>query len=213
MPKNFTNEWTRERKVPVSSKIVDTMHPLPLKDKITKTIFRLKMVQHKLENSRLRIEQKHKGLFSKCVRAQEAKNTQTAVIYANECSQVKKIAQTIVSSQLALDQVVLRLETVKDFGDVAAEIMPTASIIRAVKDRLAGIIPEVSTHLGAISQTMDSLVLEVGETMGQSWISTVSGEEADKVLAEAAMIAEQKVREGFPELPTPSTTLKGVNPQ
>lgn len=213
MSKDFATSWARETRVPVSKRIVDTMHPTPLKDRITKTIFRLNMVRHKLENSRLRIEQKYKGLFSKCVKAQETKNTQTAVMYANECSQVKKIAQTIVSSQLALDQVVLRLETVKDFGDVAAEIMPAASIIRAVKDRLAGIIPEVSTHLGAISQTLDSLVLDVGETMGQSWIATVSGEEADKVLAEAAMIAEQKVREGFPELPTPSTMLKGVNPQ
>ena len=91
--------------------------------------------------------------------------------------------------------------------------MPAAAIIRAVKDRLVGIIPAVSTHLGAISETLDSLVLEVGETMGQSWISTVSGEEADNILAEAAIIAEQKVKEGFPELPTLSTSLKGINPQ
>ena len=55
-------------------------------------------------------------------------------------------------------------------------------------------------------------MLEVGETMGQSWIATVSGEEADKVLAEAAMIAEQKCREGFPERPTPTAIEKGVNP-
>jgi len=212
LSKDFAISWARETRVPVSKRIVETMRTMPLKDRIAKTIFRLNMVRHKLEDSRLRIEQKHKGLFNKCIKAQETKNTQTAVMYANECSQVRKIAQTIVSSQLALDQVVLRLETIKDFGDVAAEIMPIASIIRAVKDRLAGIIPAVSTHLGIISQTLDSLVLEVGETMGQSWIATVSGEEADNILAEAAMIAEQKVKEGFPELPTPSTTLKGVNP-
>jgi len=212
MSKEFTSTWARENKVPISKRIVDTVRQVPLKDRITQTVFRLKMVQRKLEDSRLRIEQKHKGLFTKCVKAQEAKDTQTAVMYANECSQVRKIAQTIISSQLALEQVVLRLETVQDFGDIAAEIMPAAAVIRAVKGHLAGVIPEVSMHLGSISQTLDSLVLEVGEATGQSWNAMVSGEDADKVLAEATTIAEQKVREGFPELPTTSTIEKGVNP-
>ena len=212
MSKDFATDWSREKKVPISSKIVDTMHPAPLRDRITKTIYSLNMVRHKLEGSRLRIEQKHKTLFSKCVRAQENKDAQTSVMYANECAQVKKIAQTIVTSQLALEQVVLRLDTVKDFGDVAVELMPAASIIRTVKDRLSGVIPEVSRSLGTISQTLDSLVLEVGEATGQSWNAMVSGEDADKVLAEASVIAEQKVREGFPELPTTSTAEKGVNP-
>ena len=196
----------------MSSKIVDTMHPAPLRDRITKTIYSLNMTQHKIENSRLRIEQKYKGLFGKCVKAQETKNTQIAVMYANECSQVKKIAQTIVTSQLALDQVVLRLETVQDFGDVAAEVMPAAAVIRAVKGRLSGVIPEVSMSLGTISQTLDSLVLEVGEATGQTWSAMASGEDAEKVLSEAAIIAEQKVREGFPELPSTSPVEKGVNP-
>jgi division protein CdvB (Snf7/Vps24/ESCRT-III family) len=211
LSKNFTNDWAREKKVPMSKSIADTIHPVPLRDRITKTIYSLNMVQHKLENSRLNIEQKHKALFSKCVHAQENKETQTAVMYANECAQVKKIAQTIVTSQLALEQVVLRLETVEDFGDVAAEIMPAAAVIRSVKGRLAGVIPEVSMSLGTISQTLDSLVLEVGEATGQSWNVLAAGEDADKVLAEATMIAEQKVREGFPELPTASTAEKGVN--
>ena len=211
MPKDFTNEWARERKVPISSKIVDTMHPMPLKDKITETIFRFNMVQRKLEDSHLKIEQKHKMLFNKCIKSQEAKDTQTAVMYANECAQVKKIAQTIVTSKLALEQVTLRLETVKDFGDIAAAIMPAAAVVRAVKGKLSGVIPEVSRHLGMIGQTLDTLVLEAGEATGQSWNIMVSGDDADKVLSEATMIAEQKVRDGFPDLPTASPTERGLN--
>ena len=211
MPDDFAKSWARDNRVPISRKIVDTMSQEPLKDRITQTIFRLNMVRRKLEDSRLRIEQKHKTLFSKCVKSQEAKDPHTAVMYANECSQVRKIAQSIITSQLALEQVVLRLETVQDFGDVAAEIMPAASVIRAVKGRLAGVIPEVSMQLGMIGQTLDSLVLEVGEATGQSWNVMVAGEDADKVLAEATTIAEQKVREGFPELPRTPAAEEGVN--
>jgi len=212
MPNDFVSSWTKENKVPTSRTIADTLHPVPLKDRITQTIFRLNMVQRKLEDSHLRIEQKHKSMFSKCVQAQETKNTQIAVMYANECAQVRKIAQTIITSKLALEQVVLRLETVKDFGDIAAELMPVAAVIRSVKGRLAGVIPEVSMHLGSISQTLDSLVLEVGEATGQTWNAMVSGEDADKILSEASMIAEQKVREGFPELPGTPAIGEGVKP-
>ena len=210
MTNDFASGWTKEKKVPMSRKIVDTMHPSPLRDRISQTVFRLNMVRRKLEDSHLKIEQKHKTLFNKCIKAQESKESQTAVMYANECAQVKKIAQTIVTSQLALEQVILRLETVQDFGDVAAEVMPAASVIRAVKGKLAGVIPEVSMHLGSISQTLDSMVLEVGEATGQSWNVMPGGEDAEKVLAEAGAIAEQKVREGFPELPSLSSERANI---
>lgn len=205
MSKNFTSSWTKQNKPSISRRISDTMHEVPLKDKVSKTVYRLNMVRRKLEDSRNRMDQKHRTLFNKCVRAQETKDTRTAVMYANECAQVKKMAQTVVSSQLALEQVVLRLETVEDFGDIAAEIMPAAGVIRAVKGRLSGVIPEVSMQLNTIGTTLDTLVLEVGQATGQSWNNIASGEDSERILAEAAAIAEQKVREGFPELPSVST--------
>jgi len=207
----FVSDWAKENKPSASSTIAETLHPVPLKDRITTTVYRLNMVQRKLEDSRMRMDQKYKTLFNKCVKAQEGKDSATAIMYANECGQVRKMLQTLVTSQLAIEQVVLRLETVKDFGDVAAEIIPAAAVVRSVKGRLAGVIPEVSMQLGMIGQTLDSLVLEVGEATGTSWSTMASGEDAEKILMEASTIAEQRVREGFPELPSTSTAEKGVN--
>jgi division protein CdvB (Snf7/Vps24/ESCRT-III family) len=169
------------------------------------------MVTRKLEDSRIRIEQKHKNLFQKCVAAQEKKEQSSAIMYANECGQVRKMAQIIIASQHAVEQVILRLETVSDFGDVAAEVMPAAKIINTVKGRLAGVIPEVSLQLSNISSTLDSLVLEAGEATGQSWTSITSGEESERILAEASTIADQKIREGFPTLPAAEGGEKGSN--
>ena len=188
----------------MSTRIVDAMHPTPLKERINQTVFRLKIVQRKLEDAHLRTEHKYRRLFDKCVQAQTAKDRATATMYANESAQVRTIGKTLISAQLALEQVVLRLDTVKDFGDVAAEIMPATETIRALKGRLQGIFPEVSMQLGSINQSLDSLVLEAGEATGTSWSSIASGEEAEKILLEATTIAEQKIRESFPELPTPS---------
>jgi division protein CdvB (Snf7/Vps24/ESCRT-III family) len=158
------------------------------------------------------MERKHKTLFNKCVHSQESKDSAIAIMYANECAQLKKMAQTIVTSQLALEQVSLRLETIKDFGDVAVEVVPASKVIRSIKGRLAGVIPEVSMQLGQIGQTLDSLVLEVGEATSPTWSSIASGEDAEKILAEASAIAEQKVKEAGPQLPTMDSVERGLSP-
>ena len=163
MSGNFISDWSRPNKVSLTQNIRDKLHPVPFRDRLSQTVFRLNSVRKKLENSHLKMEQKHKALFHKTVKAQETRNSTTAVMYANECAQVRKMAQSIVASQLALEQVVLRLETVTDFGDIASEIGPTASIVRSIRGRLAGVVPEVSMQLGSISQTLDSLVLETGQ--------------------------------------------------
>lgn len=210
MVDRFTKDWSRNPKTPISKRMVDTIHPVPLRQRVDETIYRLRMVQRKLEDSHLKTEQKYKKLFSKCVKAQENKDQKTAIMYANESAQVKKISQSTISARLAIEQVILRLETVKDFGDVAAEIVPAAETVRAVRGRLAGVIPEVSLQLGAISQSLDSLVLESGEVTGSSWSTLSSGEDSEKILAEASAIAEQKLREGFPDLPSTSVE-RGIN--
>jgi division protein CdvB (Snf7/Vps24/ESCRT-III family) len=209
---NFVSDWVRENSVPLSRRITEKINPVPLREKVTKTIYRLNLVQKKLDDSRLRMERKHKSLFNKCVKSQEAKDSAVAIMYANECSQVRKMAQTVITSQLAIEQVALRLETVKDFGDIATEVMPATKLIHALKGRLAGVIPEVSMQLGQIGQTLDSLVLEVGEATVQTGSFITSGEEAERVLAEATAVAEQKVRSGFPQLPTTESAEKGFSP-
>ena len=202
MKNKFVADWARQSTPSLSTRVKDAIHPIPLKERINKTVFRLKLVQRKLEDSSLRSEQKYKKLFNKCVEAQRAKDQTIAIMYANESAQIRIIAKTLTGAQLAVEQVVLRLETVSDFGDIAAEIMPAAETIRALKGRLQGIIPEVSMQLGFINQSLDSLVLEAGEATGSSWNTMASGDEAEKILLEATTVAEQKIRDGFPELPT-----------
>ncbi|MEM2921901.1 MAG: Snf7 family protein [Candidatus Bathyarchaeia archaeon] len=209
MPDSFASEWYRERKTPLRQAISDTMHPVPLRERINQTRYRLTVVSRRLEDSKARIDQKQKELFQKCVHAQELKDQTTAIMYANECSQVRKMAATILSAKYAIEQVILRLETVTDFGDVASVIMPAARIVNTLKGRLAGVVPEVSMQLASIGTTLDSIVLEAGEATGTTFSSLVQGEEAEKILAEATAIADQKLREGFPPLPTAEAAEKG----
>ena len=202
MSNRFISDWTRKSTVPLSQKIAGTLHPSPLKNQLSQTVYRLNVIQKRLNDARLRMERKHQTLFTKCVRSQEAKDSASATMYANECAQVRKMTQTILTSGLALEQVTLRLETIKDFGDVATAIMPTAAVVQHIQGRLAGVLPDVSMQLGMIGNALDAVVLETGQTLNQSWSAVPAGEEAETILAEASAIAEQKMKDTFPQLPT-----------
>lgn len=172
----------------------------PLRERISQTIFKLKVQNEKLEQSISRMQNNYDRLFSKCTEAVSSKNQKQATIYANECAEIKKIVSTILRSQFAIEQVILRLETVGEFGDIAYEMVPVTSVITSLKNQLSGVIPEASYKLGKIGDSLNELVVGVGVSAETSWRVEASGE-AFKILEEATAVAEQKVKERFPSLP------------
>jgi division protein CdvB (Snf7/Vps24/ESCRT-III family) len=122
-------------------------------------------------------------------------------MYANECAELRKMAKVVLHSELALEQVTLRLETVHEFGDLANAMMPVANVVRALKSQLEGVMPEVSLELSEVNETLEGLAVEVGETTETSFDVMSSSEESQHILQEANIVAEQKMKERFPELP------------
>ena len=195
--------WDRGQREPLLSKITDRVHHQePLKERISQCVYRLKVQQNRLEGANLKTQQHDKALFDKCVQAQMAKDTARSTMYANEIAEIRKMAKITVRSELALEQVVLRLETIQEFGDVAATMGPIAGVVQAIKTQVSGVIPQVGYELGEISEALNGVVMEVGEATGQSYDFEASGAEAQKILSEANTIADTRMREKFPELPS-----------
>ncbi|HID17011.1 TPA: hypothetical protein EYP26_01805, partial [Candidatus Bathyarchaeota archaeon] len=74
-----------------------------LKAKVSRAIHRLRVQKTRLENASLKIERHDKALFDKCVKAQMVKDSARAVMYANECAELRRIAKTTLRCQLALE--------------------------------------------------------------------------------------------------------------
>jgi len=201
MSDGFVKQWESSTHEPVLKRIKGRINPgPPLKLRLSNTLYRLHVVSRRLHESASRLEHRGREFFDKCTEAQTGKDKERAVMYANECAEIRKMAKVVLRSQMALEQVKLRLETVRDFCDVAAQMAPVVSIVQAVKNQLVGVMPQVSYELGAIGETLNSMIIEVGETMGTGYDMVASGEEAQNILREAAAIAEQKITEKFPEL-------------
>jgi division protein CdvB (Snf7/Vps24/ESCRT-III family) len=199
---NTIKSWERKESRSTFSRITDSVKKVPpLRERISYTIYKLKVQEGKLDQSYQRMQNHYNDLFRKCTNAVMAKDATRASIYANECAEIRKMCQTILRSQFAIEQVMLRLETVEEFGDVVVEMSPVAGVINSIKGHLAGVVPEVSYKLGEIGDTLNDLVMEAGGAASSSWNVPPSGEDADKILSDANLIAEQKMKEKFPTLP------------
>jgi len=183
------------------------VHRTPLKEKIATSIYRLKVQENKLEASSSRMMHQDRDLFGKVVAAQVANDHARAAMYANECAEVRKMAKTVLRCQLALEQVTLRLETIEEFGDVAAMMAPVASVVHSIKSQISGLVPEVGFELSEIGETLNGIVVEAGEATGQTYDSDTPNVEAQRILNEAGAISEQRMREKFPDLPAPTSTI------
>ena len=185
-----------------TKKLKETIRPTPMRQRVSECLFKLKVQQRKLERTSYHMQQRDQALYGKCVLAAQGKNTQLASMYANECAELRKMAKVVLHSELALEQVTLRLQTVHEFGDLANTMMPVAAVVRTLKSQLEGVMPEVSMELSAVNETLEGLAVEVGETTETSFDVTSSSEESQHILQEANIVADQRMRERFPELPT-----------
>ena len=197
---NFLNQWDGEQD---NHKIaIPFHHRPPLKQQLSSAIYRLKTQQNKLESAALRMQQHDKEIFAKCVSAQMSHDTARAAMYANECAEVRKIAKVTLQSQLALEQVALRLETIEEFGDIARMMGPVASVVRSVKNQISGVIPEVGYELNEVGEMLNGFIADAGEPITESYDVSASNEEAQRILGEANAIADQHLKDKFPDLPS-----------
>jgi division protein CdvB (Snf7/Vps24/ESCRT-III family) len=162
----------------------------------------MKVQQRKIENTSRHLEQRDRMLREKCVAALQAKDHSLASMYANECAEIRKIVKITLHSELALEQVALRLETVKEFGDIAYTMSSVSGVVGLLKNNLRNVIPEVSLKLSEVHDSLEDMVVEVGEATEESVDSEATSGEAQRILTEANVVAEQKMKERFPELPT-----------
>jgi len=170
-------------------------------DRLIDILTQLKIQSEKLNRTAERLRHRGKELFEQCVRAEQERDTARATVYANEIAQLRKMMRTIIKSQLSLDKVILRLETVKEFGDVMHVLQPATTIIKQVQGELSGLVPEVAHNLRRVDEMLESIVIEAGNVAGASIYVSASDSEAQKILEEAAEVAAQRMKTSFPDLP------------
>ena len=66
---------------------------------------------------------------------------------------------------------------------------------------MAAIFPEAEKELGQIGNLLNGIIIDAGQSTGLTINFDAANEDAQNILAEASSVAEQKIKEKFPELP------------
>jgi division protein CdvB (Snf7/Vps24/ESCRT-III family) len=176
--------------------------PPPIREVASKSIYTLKIQQSKLEQASFRLKERDRILFETCMGALKKNNKEKAAMCATEIAEVRKLVKFLYNVQLAIERVVMRLETIKELGDIVADLKPALSLLQGVSQELFQVLPDVSTELcnvnSAIQDTLQQTKISGDENLVPVGKKTEAGEE---ILKEVSCFREQKLAETLLEPP------------
>ncbi|MEM3726578.1 MAG: Snf7 family protein [Candidatus Bathyarchaeia archaeon] len=203
MTERFNKKWeSRRDEQPFTERIKEAVRPPgPLKPRLDFAIRRIELQIQKLDQATERFSQRDKAIFARIVDAYTKHDTARANVFANELAEIRKMERLIINARLALEQIVLRLRTVSELGDVVSTLGPAVGVLRTVRAGLVSVFPEAENELGEIGNILSGIMIEAGQSSGMTINFDTVNEDAQKILTEAATVAEQRIKEKFPELP------------
>jgi len=152
------------------------------------------------------LHERDRILFKTCATALTAKNKERAIIFANELVEVRKLTKIIAQTQILIERIILRLETLKELNEAFADLKPVLSILHSVTKRLSILMPQIAFEMERVNDS-------INETLAMTSIGSlqldlpldVETPGGEEVLKEVSALLEQKLEEKLPEPPTSVT--------
>lgn len=199
---SFSNQWNKEVKKDTSERIRESLRSQkPLKPTMETAKNRLGIQTQKLDALLEKLKSKDRTLFNQIVSHLQNHDSQQSKMLSNELSQVRRTIKTISQLKMSLEQVHMRLESTIDIGDALTALKPAVGTLSKVKTGLTGLMPNVDSELGEINDVFSDIMVNANSTSDVGFALNPSGGDINNILAEASIVAEQRVTDNFPDVP------------
>jgi division protein CdvB (Snf7/Vps24/ESCRT-III family) len=208
---NFQNKWSKPVSPGLTERINESVKPKgALKPRVEMAVKRLQGQISKLDNMLTKLKQRDEKIFNRIVIATQQHDTHSSKVLSNELAEVRKVSRVLGNARMALEQIELRLTTFHDLGDTVVTIMPTIGLMRSLKSSLVKFMPEADQEVNRMTEMLGGLMTDTFSGDSSFGIEPSTSAESDKILQEAAAVAETAVGEKFPSMPveqaSPSST-------
>lgn len=208
---NFQNKWSKPVSPGITERINEAVKPKgALKPRVEMAVKRLQGQISKLDNMLTKLKQRDEKIFNRIVIATQQHDTHSSKVLSNELAEVRKVSRVLGNARMALEQIELRLTTFHDLGDTVVTIMPTIGLMRSLKSSLVKFMPEADQEVNRMTEMLGGLMTDTFSGDSSFGIEQSTNAESDKILQEAAAVAETAVGEKFPSMPveqaSPSST-------
>jgi division protein CdvB (Snf7/Vps24/ESCRT-III family) len=208
---NFQNKWSKPVSPGITERINEAVKPKgALKPRVEMAVRRLQGQISKLDNMLTKLKQRDEKIFNRIVIATQQHDTHTSKVLSNELAEVRKVSRVLGNARMALEQIELRLTTFHDLGDTVVTIMPTIGLMKSLKSSLVKFMPEADQEVNRMTEMLGGLMTDTFSGDSSFGVDPSTNAESDKILQEAAAVAESAVDEKFPSMPveqmSPSST-------
>ena len=203
----FQNKWSKPQSPGMGQRISDALKPKgALKPRVEMAVKRLQAQISKLDNMLTKLKQRDEQIFKRIVTATQQHDTHTSKVLSNELGEVRKVSRILGNARMALEQIELRLTTFHDLGDTVITIMPTIGLMKSLKSSLVKFMPEADQEVNRMTEMLGGLMTETFSGDTSLGVEPSTNAESDKILQEAAAIAESAVNDKLPSMPAEQTS-------
>ncbi|HLA22033.1 MAG TPA: Snf7 family protein [Nitrosopumilaceae archaeon] len=198
----FDKKWTKPPTPTFGERINDAIRPKgSLKPRMELAVRKLQNQISKLDGMITKLKQRDEKLFKRIVVATQQHDFTTSKVLSKELAEVRKVTKLLGNARMALEQIELRLSTFHDLGDTVVTIMPTIGLMRSLRSSLVKFMPEADHELGSMTEMLNGLMTDTFHSGDFGIDSEATSEESEKILQEAAAVAEAAVNDKLPSMP------------
>ena len=197
------DKWSKQPKPGIGEKLNDVIKPKgALKPRVQTAIKKLSLQISKLDNMLAKLNERDAKIFQRIVEATQQHDTQKSKVLSNELAEIRKVTKILGSARIALERIELRLTTFNDLGDTVVTIMPTMGLMKNLKTSLGKVMPGAEQEIGQMADMLGGFMTDSFAGDGAFGIDETTNMESDKILQEAAAVAENSTGDLFPSVPT-----------
>jgi division protein CdvB (Snf7/Vps24/ESCRT-III family) len=202
----FDKNWSNQSGASAGDKLRETLTPQgPLKPRIETAVNKLQLQTSKLDTMITKLNERDASLFRRVVDSMQRHDADSAKVLSNELAEVRKISKTLGQAKMALEQVSLRLSTIHDMGDAMVALGPAMSSIKSLKPSLGRFVPGADSEINNMQALLGGIMTESLQSNGLGIeLNAGGGADIDQIMIEASAVAEQKVNDRFPSIPSGS---------
>ncbi len=207
----FTKNWQRPMTPSIGERINDAIKPKgALKPRMEAGIKRLQTQISKLDGMITKLKQRDEKLFKRIVVATQQHDITASKVLSKELAEVRKVTKLLGNARMALEQIELRLSTFHDLGDTVVTIMPTIGLMKNLRSSLIKFMPEADRELGGMTEMLNGLMTDTFHNGDFGIDSEATTEESEKILQEAAAVAEAAINDKLPSMPAGQSSARYI---
>lgn len=185
-------------------------HTPEVGDAIYQAIYKLKVQRVRLEQVIVRLRERDRILFETCVTSIKNHNKERALIFANELTEVRKLLNTVSGTQIVIERVILRLETIKELNVLLGDLKPALRVLQGVAQSLDKVMPDMACEMDQVNECISDALAISKVTPTESIVHETRTAASEEIMKEVSEFLKQSVSEKLPEPPMSASAPKEI---